>query len=335
MPANKEALIRYRIIDGALRDKQKPFASLGEIVQLCENVLGKSFSESTIQKDIYSLRFDAGLNYNAPIEFSRQNKGYHYTDPNYTISSIALSGDEVNAIELAAGILEQFKGTQLYTDFDNAVEKILQTLSIRKILKSDQVEKIIQVEKVSYFKGIESITTLIEFIRKSQTITFDYHSFERETPLTHTISPYLLKEYRNRWYLVGLHSEYKQIRTFGIDRIANVRPCKEKFVLLEGFDPVIFFRHAFGISILSNKPEEIVLSFTPMQGKYIKSQSLHHTQEILADNEKELRVKIRVLVSYELQMQILSYGDQVKVLKPASLAKEIKEMHGRAFKQYK
>jgi predicted DNA-binding transcriptional regulator YafY len=72
-----------------------------------------------------------------------------------------------------------------------------------------------------------------------------------------------------------------------------------------------------------------------MQGKYIKSQSLHHTQEILADNEKELRVKIRVLVSYELQMQILSYGDQVKVLKPASLVREIKEMHGRAFKQYK
>ncbi|MFI5151476.1 MAG: helix-turn-helix transcriptional regulator [Bacteroidia bacterium] len=335
MPANKEALIRYRIIDGALRDKQKPYPTLGEIVQLCESVLGTSFSESTIQKDIYSLRFDAALNYNAPIEFSKAHRGYRYTDPNYTISSIALSGDEINAIELAAGILEQFKGTQLYADFDNAVEKILQTLSIRKILKSEQVEKIIQVEKVSYFKGIESLATLIDFIRKSQAITFEYQSFERETPLMHTISPYLLKEYRNRWYLVGLHSHYKQIRTFGIDRMSNIKASKEKFEVLNGFDPVTFFKYAFGISILSNKPEDVVLSFTPFQGKYIKSQSLHHTQEILADNKKELKVKIRVLVSYELQMQILSYGDQVKVLKPASLVKEIKEMHCRALKQYK
>ena len=334
MPANKEALIRYRIIDGALRDKQKPYPTLGEIVELCENVLGKSFSESTIQKDIYALRNDQGLNYNAPIEFSRQHSGYYYTEDSYTIASIALTGGELNAIEFAAGILEQFKGTELHGEFDNAVEKILQTLSIRKILKNEQIEKIIQVEKASYFKGTEYLSQLIEIIKKSQVVSFDYHSFERDGAKRHTLHPYLLKEYRNRWYLVGYHPEYKAIRTFGIDRMDNLKSGKEKYTMIEKFDPIAYFKHSFGISISDNKPEEVILSFAPLEGKYIKSQTIHSTQKIITDTDKELRISINVMVSYELQMQIMSYGDQVKVIKPASLAKTVKEMHKKAAEKY-
>lgn len=334
MPANKEALIRYRIIDGALRDKQKPYPSLSEMVELCENVLGKSFSESTIQKDIYALRNDQGLNYNAPIEFNRLHNGYFYTDESFTIASIALTGSELNAIEFAAGILEQFKGTELHSEFDNAVEKILQTLSIRKILKNEQIEKIIQVEKASYFKGTEYLSQLIEMIKKSQTITFDYHSFEREQAKKHSLHPYLLKEYRNRWYLVGYHPEYKAIRTYGIDRMNNLKAGKETYVMVDDFDPITYFKHSFGISTSDNKPQEIILSFSPMEGKYIKNQTIHNTQKIITDTDKELRISINVMISYELQMQILSYGAQVKVIKPASLAKSIKAIHQQATERY-
>ena len=334
MPANKEALIRYRIIDGALRDKQKPYPPLEEIVELCESVLGKTFSASTIQKDIYALRFDNGLNYYAPIEFSRLHNGYHYTEDGYTIASIALTGAEINAIEFAAGILEQFKGTELHEEFDNAVEKILQTLSIRKILKNDQIEKIIQVEKAPYFKGTEHLSQLIEIIKKSQIVSFDYQSFEREHPKKHTLHPYLLKEYRNRWYLVGYHPEYKAIRTFGIDRMANLKAGKEKYTMIDKFDPITYFKHSFGISISDNKPEEVVLSFAPMEGKYIKNQSIHQSQTIITDNDKEVRIGINVIISDELQMQLLSYGDHVKVIKPSSLAKKMKEMHQKAVERY-
>lgn len=333
MPANKEALIRYRIIDGALRDKQKPYPTLGEIVELCENVLGKSFSESTIQKDIYALRNDQGLNYNAPIEFSRLHNGYYYTEDSYTIASIALTGAEINAIEFAAGILEQFKGTELYNEFDNAVEKILQTLSIRKILKSEQIEKIIQVEKAFYFKGTELLSQLVEIIKKSQIISFDYHPFERDVK-KHTLHPYLIKEYRNRWYLIGYHPEHKAVRTFGIDRINHLKASKEKYVMIENFDPITYFKHSFGISITDNIPEDVILSFSPLEGKYIKNQSIHATQKIIVDNDKELRISINVMVSYELQMQLLGYGDQVKVMKPASLAKTVKAMHQKALERY-
>jgi len=334
MPANKEALIRYRIIDSALRDKQKPYPTLEEIVEMCEHILGKSFSGSTIQKDFYAMRFDQGLKYNAPIKFSQLHKGYHYTDESYTISSIALTGSELNAIEFAAGILEQFKGTDLHNEFDRAVDKILETLSIRKILKNEQIEKIIQVEKASYFKGTEYLSQLIENIKKSQIVTFDYHSFERQEAKKHTLHPYLLKEYRNRWYLVGYHPEYKAIRTFGIDRIDNLKVSKEKYTMINGFDPIAYFKHSFGITISDNKPEEVILSFAPLEGKYVKNQTLHATQKTITENDKEFRISINVMVSYELQMQIMSYGDTVKVIKPASLAKVVKDMHKRATERY-
>lgn len=334
MPANKEALIRYRIIDGLLRDKQNPFPSMDTILEKCESVLGKTFSESTIQKDIYTLRKDQGLNYNAPIEFSRQHQGYYYSEEGYTIAAVALTGDEINAIEFAAGILGQFKGTELQVEFDHAVEKILQTLSIRKILKNEQIEKIIQVEKVSYFKGTEYLSKLVEMIKKSQIITFDYHSFERDQPKQHTLHPYLLKEYRNRWYLVGYQPKYAAIRTFGIDRIDNLKAGKEKYTMIDQFDPANYFKHSFGISTTDEKPEDVVLSFSPMEGKYIKNQTIHPSQKIITDNEKELRISIHVMISYELQMQLLSYGEHVKVIKPASLAKTIKDLLKKAADKY-
>ncbi len=104
--------------------------------------------------------------------------------------------------------------------------------------------------------------------------------------------------------------------------------------MVDNFDPITFFKHSFGISITYNKPEEVVLSFSPLEGKYIKNQSIHTTQKILTDNNKEVRISINVMVSYELQMQLLSYGDQVKVIKPASLAKTVKSMLQKALDRY-
>lgn len=333
MPANKEAFIRYRIIDGCLRDKQKRYPGIDELAAACEEVLGTGFSISTIQKDIYAMRFDEGLNYNAPIEYDRYNKGYCYTDANYTISSIPLNGDEINAIEFATGILEQFKGTGLHEQFDNAVEKILQVLSIRKILKNEQSEKVIQVEKAQWFKGSEHLSVLLDYIRKNTVINFDYNSFERDVAKNHELHPYLLKEYRNRWYVIGYHPVYQSVRTFGIDRISNLKATSQSFSMIKDFDPDVYFKHCIGIT-LAEKPVEVVLSFSALGGKYVKTQSLHETQKILIDTKDELRVSINVMPCYELKMLILGYGDEVKVIKPKFLADDIKQTLKKSLDNY-
>ena len=83
-----------------------------------------------------------------------------------------------------------------------------------------------------------------------------------------------------------------------------------------------------------DKPEKIVLSIEPFQGKYIKSLPLHETQEVLIDNDKELRVSLNIYPTYDFKQEILSMGENVKVLEPADFAEEMKNVFSNALGQY-
>ena len=82
------------------------------------------------------------------------------------------------------------------------------------------------------------------------------------------------------------------------------------------------------------KAEEVILSFTPDQGKYIKSLPLHHSQQLLADNEQEVLIKLKLAVTLDFVMELLSHGADVKVIQPQSLIDEIKGTYRKALKQY-
>ncbi|MEP6948729.1 MAG: WYL domain-containing protein [Ginsengibacter sp.] len=108
-----------------------------------------------------------------------------------------------------------------------------------------------------------------------------------------------------------------------------------KFEFPETYNIEENYRYCFGIISPNDKePLDIILSFDPFQGKYIKSLPLHETQQILIDNEDELQIKLKLYVTHDLVMELLSFGDNMKVLQPASLAKEIKTAHQKAFQRY-
>lgn len=103
-----------------------------------------------------------------------------------------------------------------------------------------------------------------------------------------------------------------------------------------GFNAKEHFRNSFGINVpYDDEPQEIILSFDPVQGKYLKSQPLHESQEILLDTEKELRLRITVYVTHDLVMELLSFGDNVKVVKPEGLVDELTRILQRSLKNYK
>ena len=78
----------------------------------------------------------------------------------------------------------------------------------------------------------------------------------------------------------------------------------------------------------------MLLSFTPFQANYIKSFPLHHSQQVISENEKECRIKLHVYITHDFVMELLSMGENVKVLKPAGLINEIKRVYEVARKQY-
>lgn len=324
MPANKEAFIRYRIIDRLLRNTKKTYPSMDDFIEEMEEKLGKTFSESTIQKDIKAMKQDELLGYMAPIKWSKRENGYYYSDLNFTITEIPLSEKDVDSLEFAATVLQQFKGIKMFSDFEATVDKIFNAINVNSLLTEDEIEETIQFEKVPYFKGSNLIGRLLSFIKDKECIDLKYQKFDSEETKTHKIYPYLLKEYRNRWYLIGMNAKNGYINTFGLDRIAGMNKNNLPFKYHESFTSRTYFKHAFGITTFEGEPVEVVLSFNKVQKAYILTQPLHETQEVISDEENALVIKLNVGVTIEFIMNILSFGESVKVISPPSLVEDIK-----------
>ena len=184
--------------------------------------------------------------------------------------------------------------------------------------------------------GSENLYGLLHVIQKQELIKIKYLKFGEDLITERELEPYALKEFKNRWYLMAIDKKDNTLKSFAFDRIKDVIFLNKKFQKTLPFDIDAHFKYSFGIiSPNDQKLEEVILSFTPFQGKYIKTLPLHHTQEILIDDKKELRVKLQLYVTHDFKMELLSLGDEVKVLQPESLIQEMKETLKKALGRYK
>ena len=131
MPHIKNALIRYRIIDRCIRNKYKQYPSKQELREACEEALygsndGANICDSTIEKDMFAMRME----HDAPIKYSKRHGGYYYEDPEFTINDIPLTEEDLSAIKFAANTLMQFRDADMFKQFGNAIDKIVDRVSI-------------------------------------------------------------------------------------------------------------------------------------------------------------------------------------------------------------
>jgi predicted DNA-binding transcriptional regulator YafY len=189
-------------------------------------------------------------------------------------------------------------------------------------------------------QGTENMFGLLHAIKNNLQIHFCYHKFWEDQPSDRTVQPLALKEFKNRWYLIALdrndNNTKGSVKTFGLDRMKALDITRTEFKNPENFNIDQEFRYCFGIiSPQDEEPQEVILSFDPIQGKYIKSMPLHSSQQILVDKNTELQIKLLLYVTYDFEMELLSYGQYVKVLKPDSLIREMKSRYSNALLQYK
>jgi predicted DNA-binding transcriptional regulator YafY len=337
MPVNKFALLRYRIIDKCIRNKFKPYPTKEELREKCEEALygstGNRISESTIDKDISAMRNDGELGFYAPIKFSKMHWGYFYEDENYSIENIPLGEDEIEAIKFAAQTLFQFKEIDLFKQYESTIEKIIDRLDVNNSGKGS-TEKIVQFETAPAYFGSEYLKEIISAIKTKKEIQFVYQRFDNDTEKEYLFHAYLLKEYRNRWYLIGKNKEKNNIVTFGLDRIKHLSILKTGYAVDKDFNADNYFKYAIGITSNSDSPKNLILSFQPLAGKYVKTQPIHHTQKIILESDKELRISLQVLITSELIMQLLSYGADMKVIEPKELVSIIKQVLKKSIEQY-
>lgn len=320
MPHIKNALIRYRIIDKCLRNKYKPYPSKQDLREVCEESLfgsidGAHICDSTIEKDMFAMKME----HDAPIKYSRANGGYYYVDPDFSINDIPLTEDDLGAIAFAAKTLLQFRDVDLFKQFGSAIDKIVGRVEVTQ----DGGEQFIQFEQSLSDTGSEFLSPLLEAIKQSLWVCFDYASFITGQTKPRRVIPLLLKEYRNRWYLISFDGDKSDFITYSLDRMKELVILEEVAEKPTNFKPENYFKYAVGITSGNTDPSEIKFKANSVASKYIASQPFHTSQKLIDETTNFCTFSLNVNVSEELIRALLSYGGEVKILEPRELLDEV------------
>lgn len=184
-------------------------------------------------------------------------------------------------------------------------------------------------------RGTNYLMGILHALQASVKVKFLYHKFWADLPDQRLVDPLALKEYRSRWYLIALDNKDGKIKSFALDRLSGLEITAKVYRPEQPFDIEKHFEHCFGImSPNEGGHEEIILSFNSFQGKYIKSLPLHASQVILIDTVDELKVTLDIYITVDFIMELLSYGANVKIIKPVRLIQELNATYKAAATQY-
>lgn len=324
MPVVKNARLRHRIIEECIRNPYRPFPGVDELREVCEEKLfgsrdGGNISKSTIEKDLREMKEE----YDAPIAFNRTEKGYYYTDPDYSMDAIPFTSDDAEALRFAAMTLNQYRHVSIFNQFQNAIGKIFDRVTISEKIDDEAIGQFVQFETMPEVPGSQWLNSFFIAIKNRTEVEITYNSYNSAQIKKYLIHPYLLKEYRNRWYVIAYRDDLKRLATFELGRIKELNVGRNTFTRIAEFNPDDFFKYAFGVTVLEGKPEKVVLEFENKEMRYLIDTPLHSSQLVIKEGKEHSQVQLEVYVTTELVMTILSFGKKVKVLSPQRLADEV------------
>ena len=324
MPANKNALIRYKTIDNCLRRRHRQW-TLNDLVEACSDAIydaegiTRGVSMRTVQSDIQMMRSDK-LGYNAPIEVYN-HKYYRYSDPNYSISNMPLSQNDYEVLTEAIDMLRQLEDFEQFSEMSDVIGRLNEKLLTSK----ENKEPIIHFDSVPNLKGLKLLNPIYNYILKRQPIVVRYKPYTTDE-MTLIFHPYLLKEFRNRWFLIGCTDDDLTLFNLALDRINEIAPATDvEYKENPKFNKSTFYDDVVGVSKnINNKPMDVVFWASKDERNYIKTKPIHHSQTIVKEDENGTTFKIRVVVNYELYSVFSSYTGGVRILSPAFAVRHMK-----------
>jgi proteasome accessory factor B len=236
------------------------------------------------------------------------------------------------------GILIQYnRSTKMYFIEEDAIEeiatnRIIDAFSIHQAIQNgDKLTPKIFLEKRKSL-GTENINGLIHAVQNQYFVHFIHQSHEVYYTTKRIVKPLAIKESQHRWYLIAEDQKDQKIKTFGLDRISNLEITNTKFKAVL-YDVEQEFKHAFGVETYE-PADKIVLQFSPQQGKYAKTFPLHHSQEVVIENQDIMQVSLFMHPTNDFIMELLKFGANVKIIEPKSLQNEMKIRIQNALNRY-
>jgi len=334
MPINKLALVRYKTIDNCLQNRFRKW-TLEDLMEACSDALyeyegiTKGISKRAIQLDIQNMRSEK-LGYNAPIIVT-DKKFYSYEEKNYSITNSPLTQQDLGTLNEVLAVLKQFKGFSYFEELNGMVTRLED-----KLYKQQHKGKsYIDFEKNELLKGLKHIDPLHKAIINKKTIEITYQSFKAKLPQAIVFYPYLLKEYRNRWFLLGINKKGFSTMILALDRIDQFKEINTEKYQKPGFDVNTYFENVLGVSKMPNqKPQMIVMKIIKEHAPYIITKPVHPSQKILREDPDGTIFSIEVIWNFELEREILGFGEQVFVLSPRRLSGKIQARMKHTLSKY-
>jgi len=288
--AQKDATKRQSLVIKYLRSRARSFDEIEMFLETESEIQAAdlNISRRTFQRDIKEIESIWGIE----IKYNRSLKKYEIAfDPNDS------------------------RDNKLMEAFD-----IVNTLNI-----GSEISKYIHFE-TRRASGTHLILDIITAIKNGTVLELYHQKYWEETFTQREIEPLGIKEYKYRWYLIAKDLNDNKIKSFGLDRIKGLQQTNKILKEPSNFDIHQFYKYTYGaVGGQGQKEETVILSFTPFQGKFIKAVPMHHSQQILIDNEDEFRISLEIVPLVDFIMDVQQYAQAVKVIQPKWLAEEIKE----------
>jgi predicted DNA-binding transcriptional regulator YafY len=334
MPINKQALIRYRTIDNCLRNRFRKW-TLEDLVEACSEALyeyegnDKGVSVRTVQLDIQNMRSDK-LGYNAPI-IVVDKKYYTYEEKAYSITNNPVSSQDMELLGEVMEILKQFSGFSYFQEMTGLVARLEDKVNKHK----NKGDSFIDFEKNELVKGLQHIEPLHQFLVQKKVLRVMYQSFKAKAPHEYLVHPYLLKEYRNRWFLLCGTKPGLSVGLLALDRILSIEETTEKFQTHPEVNRKNYFHDVIGVSKTpGQKPIRVVLQFNRENAPYVLTKPLHASQTVLEEQDGKLVISLEVIWNFELEREIMGFGEGIEVLEPKRLANRIRTRVEAMLKKY-
>ncbi|MDX6183997.1 WYL domain-containing protein [Flavobacterium sp. Fl-77] len=335
MSQNKNALIRYKTIDKCLQNKYRQW-TLEDLIECCSEALfeyegrDNPISKRTIQMDIQLMRSEK-LGYNAPIVVY-DKKYYKYEDDDFSITDIPLTETDMNVLTETVAMLKQFKDFSLFND----VSDILQRLEDKIYSEKSHTKPVIYLDKNDNLKGLHYLDEIYQAIIKKVVLVITYKSFKSRDESKFNFHPFILKEFNNRWFLVGKKKGSQPITNLALDRIIKVDYDFNLPYIEENFDAELYYKNVVGVTVNSGlRPARIELWIDPENAPYVLTKPLHNTQRLIQQNEDgSIIIHLFIIPNYEMERLLLGFGGGIEIIRPENLRNRMKKILQKAITRY-
>lgn len=316
MNMSKSAFRRYKVIDNLLRNKVRKFPTMEDIIDECREKLDYETTKETIQKDIANMKLPYPDGFDAPIRFNRMHMGYEYTDSDYSISGVSLRYEELEAIQEALELVRAIGGSRVSDKFNHAIEKVLSATLEVDTIKGKKLP-VLQTMVPPTCRGFENFDSLYRACNERLPVSFIHFSTALRKFNHVILHPFLIKEFDNRWYVIGFSENHQEVQAFGFDSLTNPILLKKKYTPTDSNEIESYLKDVYGVlPIPGSSKEQIIIRANKFVTHELIAYPIHKSQQVKKEEDGSSFVYYELIPSIELARYYLSLGPGIEILQP-------------------